>query len=359
MLDFPQTRAVSTISTFHGEGNHYLYNSTQFGSPALDGSGIQVQVYLADGSPGSGEIVRFTLPSESASFNTRPGPQYYDVVADGNGVATMNAGLATSSMLGSFTLTVSSGSAAAYIGPVVVTNPNDLGWFIYDAYPGFYVSIGDILSRQIIALHTRRANGSDANGYSLRYEITNSGTNAAFSNGSTINDPISDGGAVTPTADIVIGGAQGSFTIKVYEQNYNYSNRATFTFYVTVKDLITPTALSAVGGNGQSAWVSTSFAQNLIARVTNVIGSPLAGKTVVFTSPVLTSPSCSFGGVNTYSTTTDANGYAYSPLPLANSLVGTYGVTATCGGLTANFTLTNSIDTTPILHHDPLLYSVY
>ena len=102
--------------------------------------------------------------------------------------------------------------------------------------------------------------------------------------------------------------------------------------------------ITVTSGSGQSAVVSTAFANPLVATVSTG-GVPNAGVAVTFTAPGSGASGTFNSGSATAMVTTDANGVATSPTFTANSTTGgPYIVTAAAAGVTAtvNFTLTNT-----------------
>jgi uncharacterized repeat protein (TIGR01451 family) len=95
-------------------------------------------------------------------------------------------------------------------------------------------------------------------------------------------------------------------------------------------------SFSASAGTPQSVVVNTNFASQLQATLTES-GRPVSGVTVTFTAPA-SGASATFPSGNT--AVTDANGRA-SVTVKANSVAGSYSVTATVGPLSASFSLTN------------------
>jgi len=103
-----------------------------------------------------------------------------------------------------------------------------------------------------------------------------------------------------------------------------------------------PQAIVAASGTPQSTTGGTVFGGALQARVTDSSSNPVSGVTVTFTAPS-SGAAATFGGATSVSTTTNAAGVATSPIPSANTTVGTYSVTASVTGLpSASFTLTNT-----------------
>jgi hypothetical protein len=102
--------------------------------------------------------------------------------------------------------------------------------------------------------------------------------------------------------------------------------------------------ITGTAGTPQSTTVDTAFATALEATVTDKSGNPVSGATVTFSSPA-TGAGATFGGGAAMSATAISNaaGIAISPLPAANTVAGTYTVTASVAGVAVPaFTLTNA-----------------
>ena len=105
-----------------------------------------------------------------------------------------------------------------------------------------------------------------------------------------------------------------------------------------------PTSITATAGTPQSATISTAFAVNLQATVTDGGGNFVSGVTVTFTAPVGGASGSFAGGVNT--AVTNASGVATAAVFTANSTAGgPYNVAAAVVGIVApaNFALTNLV----------------
>ena len=106
-----------------------------------------------------------------------------------------------------------------------------------------------------------------------------------------------------------------------------------------------PATVAATAGSGQSSPLTSAFATNLEATVTDAFGNPVDGTTVTFTAP-------SSGAGGTFSTTntnaatavTNTSGVATAPPLTADTTPGTYTVTGRVAGVTtpASYTLTNT-----------------
>jgi uncharacterized repeat protein (TIGR01451 family) len=111
-----------------------------------------------------------------------------------------------------------------------------------------------------------------------------------------------------------------------------------------------PDHITVQSGAGQSALVSSAFANPLVALVQDAQNQPVAGVSVRFTAPA-SGAGAAFGGSATADVTTDAQGLATSPALTANASVGSYAVTAQVDGLApVTFDLSNhdaGVDNTP------------
>ena len=93
----------------------------------------------------------------------------------------------------------------------------------------------------------------------------------------------------------------------------------------------TPATILSIGGSGQSAAVSTAYAEPLVAKVVDSNGFPVPGVTVTFTAPGAGASVTFAGGVKT--AITDASGVATSAAFSANGTTGTLTVTAAAGAV--------------------------
>jgi hypothetical protein len=111
---------------------------------------------------------------------------------------------------------------------------------------------------------------------------------------------------------------------------------------VTLTSGLAPTTLEVAAGDEQSTAVGTVFATALKVRVLDEASNPCPGAEVTFSAPA-SGASGEFASSSTV--TTDADGYATAPAFTANTLAGSYEVTASCAGvaLPVSFSLTNTI----------------
>lgn len=104
-----------------------------------------------------------------------------------------------------------------------------------------------------------------------------------------------------------------------------------------------PVNISIVAGSPQSTQVTTNFATNLQVLVTNqATGLPINNFAVIFTAPPA-GASARWAGAQQIVVFTNAAGIATAPTLTANTVAGTYNVTASSvAGNSVNFVLTNT-----------------
>jgi len=105
-----------------------------------------------------------------------------------------------------------------------------------------------------------------------------------------------------------------------------------------------PGSIIATAGSAQSVAIGGAFAHPFVALVKDASGNPVsAGTSVTFTAPA-SGTSGTFSGALSATVQTAADGTATSPVFKANTVPGSYGVTASAPGVTApaTFALSNS-----------------
>jgi hypothetical protein len=163
--------------------------------------------------------------------------------------------------------------------------------------------------------------GNRVPGVTITFTPPNNGASASFPTGNTgvtdANGQVSKGikaNTVAGTYNITAAATGGS--------------NPTTTFVNLTNVAGPPAILTATGGSNQSATVNTAFGTALTATLTDEYGNRLAGVLVTFMAPN-NGASSSFGGGNT--ATTDGNGQVSKSIT-ANTVAGTYNITATASG---------------------------
>ncbi|MDQ2786606.1 MAG: hypothetical protein M3Y58_16575, partial [Chloroflexota bacterium] len=105
-----------------------------------------------------------------------------------------------------------------------------------------------------------------------------------------------------------------------------------------------PGSIVATMGSPQNVAIGGAFAHPFVALVKDASGNPVgAGVSVIFTAPMSGASGTFVGGAPSATAQTVADGTATSPVFTANTVAGTYGVTANAPGVAAPaiFTLSN------------------
>ncbi len=134
-----------------------------------------------------------------------------------------------------------------------------------------------------------------------------------------------------------------SFTVQVVDGG-SPQQTATYADNSFMVNAGPPNSIGVSSGSGQSAAVSTSFANPLVTGVYDSNGNPVPNAAVTFTAPGSgASATFSTTGTATATAVTNASGLATSPTVIANATPGPYSVTATVTGVDnpTSFTLSN------------------
>jgi len=106
-----------------------------------------------------------------------------------------------------------------------------------------------------------------------------------------------------------------------------------------------PGSIIATTGSPQNVAIGGAFAHPFVALVKDASGNPVgAGASVIFTAPASGASGTFVGGAPSATAQTAADGTATSPIFNANTVAGSYGVTASAPGVTApaTFILSNT-----------------
>ncbi len=355
------TSAVITANTYPGGPYNVVASSgtatsanfalTNFvGAPAKiavsGGSGQSAQVTTAFANPLAATVtdannnpvpnatVTFTAPAQTGPSVTFAGG-VITATTNAQGVATSAAITANTKAGGPYNVVASSGTATT-ANFALTNNPGPAAKIAASGGSGQSVLVNTAFANPLAATVTD-ANGNPVANATVTFTApAQTGPSVVFAGGVNTATTNAQGVATAPaiTANSHPGGP------------YNVvasSGTATTANFALTNFVGPPANVAASGGSGQSTQVGTAFASPLSATVTDASGNPVPNVTVTFAAPVLTSPSAVFtGGVNT--ATTNAQGVATSATLTANSLAGTYSVTASTGtAKAASFTLTNKV----------------
>ena len=309
----------AAISVFEGDGQ-----SAVVGGPY--GGPLKAKVQDLYGNPLSGVSVTFAAPSSGASATFAGTPT---VPTGADGVA-ISPPLTANALTGTFQVTASTPGATNAI--FTLTNlAGSANRLTFVQQPSDTNSGATLNPPVTVQVHDASGNAVHTAGLTVALQA-----NAAVRKqlGGSTSQPTDANGLAT-FANLSISQA-GSYTLQA--TSGGLSSATSNTFKITAG---TPTSIAATGGTPQNAIVQTVFGLPLQATISDSLGNPISGVTVVFTAPAA-GPSGLFGGQPTFSVTTDTQGHA-SAVITANSTPGTYGVTASSAAVTGSaiFTLTN------------------
>ena len=190
-----------------------------------------------------------------------------------------------------------------------------------------------------LAVTVTDVTGAPVSGVTVTFTAPANGASGTFAGG--VNTAATNANGVATSAVFTANATAGSYTVNATVPGLN----ASATFSLTNTAAAGPASITATSGTPQSATIGTAFASPFVASVKTAAGAPVSGATVTFNTPDASGANGAFpGGSVNYTTTTNANGVATSAVFTANSIAGTYTVTATVQGtnLSANFSLTNN-----------------
>ena len=301
---------------------------------------LQATVVDSGNNPVSGVVVTFTAPATGASgtFTTSGKTTETDTTGT-NGVATASAFKANGTAGGPYTVTADfsgdTGTAAKFN---LTNNAAPIPVIAAASGSGQSGTVSTAFAKPLVALVT--SNGAPASGASVTFTAPSSGASGKFANGTaTETDTTNASGLATSSTFTANATAGGPYTVAA-----TTSGAASPADFSETNTAAAVPVIAMSSGSGQSATVSTAFANKLVALVTTN-GSPTSGVSVTFTAPS-SGASGKFGnGTATETDTTNASGLATSSTFTANATAGgPYTVAATTSGATApaNFSLTNS-----------------
>jgi Calcineurin-like phosphoesterase len=347
---------------------------------------LAVKVTDASAQPVQGATVTFTAPSSGPSGSFGAAGATATAVSGSDGVATAPQ-LTANTAAGSFSVSASVAGVAtpatfvltnaAATGPTTITIvPMADGYVESDlpstnfgtsvvlkntttpdtrAYLKFDLSgISGTVTQATFRAFTQTSSGS---GYELHQVTDNSWVEPGltYSNRPAVGTLV--GSAVNFTANTwtsvdvsSVVKAAGTFSFEMNGTSTSlkqYSSKEGANppqLVVSYTPTVTPSALSVVGGNDQTATVGTAFASKLAVKATDTAGNPVAGAVIRFSAPTSGAGAAFAGGSVTVSATTGSDGVATTPQLVANATAGTYQVSATTTGVAnpVTFSLTNT-----------------
>jgi hypothetical protein len=274
------------------------------------------------GSPIVGATVYFTSGSVNGAAALVPA----SAVTNPSGVASVQANAPGNANPGTFPVTATAGGLSATFlltekapQPVVVT--------ITGGSPQT-TAIGTTFSTPL-GVHVADGFGAARPGVVVTYIPPGSGASATLSAGTTSTDGAGNA-SLNATANNTLG--KYSVTASV--------NGVTVDFVLTngTPGSGAPGSIMATAGNPQSQFVHQAFTTAFKVLVKDTSGNPLSGASVTFSAPA-SGASGTFTGSATV--TTNGSGIATAPAFTANSMAGSYLLTAAAGTVSTTFNLMN------------------
>jgi len=324
--DFNLTNTPSVPATVTAVGG--TPQNTPLGSPY--GNFLQAKVVDAFGNPLPNVPVTFAAPlaGPTGTFN-----ELTTVPTNPLGIATAPA-FSANHVLGSFTVTATVAGIASPADfsltntaiPAAIKTLSGTG-----QHATVFTSYGEALKARV----TNTA-GKPVSGITVVFELPGSAANGTFAASPIV---VTNANGVATAPALTANTTAGSFTIKAWVAAVAVP--ATFTL---TNNAGIPATVNTFGGTPQSATVTRVYGQALQAEVLDIYNNPVSRVKVQFHwDRAGSSAGGTFAGSTTTTVTTDSNGVAKAPAFTANSVAGSFTVTASVTGVSSpgSFRLTN------------------
>jgi protocatechuate 3,4-dioxygenase beta subunit len=300
---------------------------------------LQAMVRDGDGNPVSGAVVTFTAPGSGASGTFAGGLSVATASTNAQGLATATAFTAngtagmysvTATVAGqttSFALTNLAGPPASITA--TAGTPQSVTINTAGCGAGFPTPLQATV---------KDAAGNPVGGVAVTFTAPSAGASGTFAGGTNTATVITNAQGVATAPTFTANLTMGSYTVTA-----SVSGVATPASFALTNLMGSPGPITAMPGSAQAVQINTAFAIPLQMTVQDCAGNPVNGAVVTFTAPA-SGPSGTFaGGGTTATVTTNTQGVATAATFTANSIAGTYAVTASAAGglLVSSFTLTN------------------
>jgi hypothetical protein len=317
--------APAALVIVSGDNQNTTVN-TAFGNPLV----VQLVDQYGNAVSQSGVSVTFTAPSSGASASFG-GNNTITVTTGSNGQASSGA-FSANTVAGSYQVQVTSGSLTG-VQFNLTNDPDAPAALIIVSGDNQNTTVNTAFGNPLVVqLVDQYGNAVSQSGVSVTFTAPSSGASASFGGNNTITVTTGSNGQASSgvfSANTVAGSYQVQVT----------SGSLTGVQFNLTNDPDAPAALVIVSGDNQNTTVNTAFGSPLVVEVRDQYGNPVPNVNVTFTAPS-SGASALFAGNSTITVTTDANGQATVNVD-ANTIAGSYAVTATVGSLSVNFALTN------------------
>jgi hypothetical protein len=285
---------------------------------------LEVQVTDANNTPLNGIPVTFLDPTTGASATFAGGTTVLTTTMDGvNGIAIAPA-MTANSVAGTYSVGVN----VAGLHPVYFLETNLLAGLTMTAIPGTTPQSATTESpfEANLGVKVTDANGNPVSGVAVLFSAPTTPASGVFSgNNSTYTATTGADGVATATqyiANNTAGSDVVTASVGALSTNFNLTNVQGAPFKITL-----------IAGDNQTTAIGTPYPTQLEVEVTDSNGLPLNNVGVTFIAPSI-GASATFGSPASSSMTVmTVGGYASTTSFTANSLQGSFYVSATVSGL--------------------------
>jgi len=341
---------VSAAAAGDGSTNFSLTNNpgtaTSITTTAGSGQSVQINNAFATllkatvtdnySNPVPNVSVTFTAPATGASGKFANNTATTSVNTDSSGVATATT-FTANSMAGSYTVQASTAGVASPANFSLTNTPGGAASITVTQGSGQSTQINMPFGTTLQAV-VKDSSNNPVPSVSVTFTAPASGASGLFANNTNATTVNTDANglatATTFTANSTAGGpylvtaaaaGDGSTTFSLTNLHGN------------------PYSITATAGSGQSANINTAFTSALQAVVKDSGGNVVPGVNVTFTAPASGASGTFPGPLTSVVVPTDATGTATAPTFTANSVTGSYSVSASTAGVVtpASFSLAN------------------
>ncbi len=297
---------------------------------------LQATVNDQYGDPVSGVSVTFAAPMTGPTGTFEGGTTTATAMTNSLGIATAPA-LTANTLAGSYTVTATVSGVSSSASFALTNTAGTAASVTATTGTPQSTIVGTAFGTALQAT-VEDQYGNPVSGVSVIFAAPTIGPAGSFGGSSTAIAATTNSVGVATAPAFIANTLVGSYTVNATVTGASAAAPFTLTNTAGAAASVTATA-----GTQQSAVVGTAFAAALQVTVDDKYGNPLDGVSVTFAAPT-TETGGGFAGSSATTATTNSLGVATAPPFSANTLVGSYTVTATVTGVSASasFSLTNT-----------------
>ncbi len=326
----------ATLTPVSGSGQSTVVNTT-FPNQ------LKVIVQDAGGNTLSNVAVTFTAPTGSPTTTptaifTSTNSNTVTVNTDSTGAAIVPTGMVKASQkAGQYNISVTAGSASSTI--LLINAPGAPATITVSQGAGQMATIGTTLPITFVAL-VADSFANPVPGTTVIFTAPSSGPSGLFQPTSSLTDTqITNSSGLATAKSFQTNTVAGVYNVVANTSPTPLAQPANFNLQNLPGN---PTQISISQGNNQSTQVTTAFGTLLRVLVRDASNNPVPNVSVTFTAPATGVSGTFAGGSATFTVATDSAGLATATTFTANTVSGTYTVSAAITGASVNFSLTNT-----------------